>query len=60
MERSEDVQAALVQAIERIQIAMWLVDEQAYPTSAYLIGRALDQMRADVGPNAIKGAPASH
>jgi hypothetical protein len=60
MERSEDVQAALVQAIERIQIAMWLVDEQAYPTSAYLIGCALDQMRSDVGPDAIKGAPPSH
>jgi hypothetical protein len=60
MERSEDVQAALVQAIERTQIALWLVGKEAYPTSAYLIGRALDQMRADVGPNAIEGAPPSH
>jgi hypothetical protein len=60
MERLEDVQAALVQAIERIQIALWLVDEEAYPTSAYLIERALDQMRADAWPDAIKDAPPSH
>jgi hypothetical protein len=51
---------SLLQAIERIQIALWLVDEEAYPSSAFLIERALDQMRADAWPDAIQGAPPSH
>jgi hypothetical protein len=55
-----EVHKSLMQAIERIQIALWLVDEEAYPSSAFLIERALDQMRADAWPHAIEDAPPSH
>jgi hypothetical protein len=50
----------LEQAIDRITAALTLVDEEAYPTSAYLLERALDQMRADAWPDAIDDAPPAH
>jgi hypothetical protein len=37
-----------------------LVDDTSYPTSAFLIERALDKMRADAWPDAIDDAPAAH
>lgn len=55
-----DAHASLLQAIEKIEAALILVDETAYPTSAFLIERALDQMRADAWPDAIEDAPPSH
>jgi hypothetical protein len=55
-----DAHASLMQAIERIETALELVDGTSYPTSAYLISCALDQMRADAWPDAIDDAPASH
>jgi hypothetical protein len=51
---------SLMQAIERIETALTLVDDASYPTSAYLIERALDQMRADAWPQAIDDAPEVH
>jgi hypothetical protein len=56
----DDAHASLIQAIERIEIALKLVDDTTYPTSAYLIERALDQMRADAWPEAIKDASEVH
>jgi len=56
----DDSHASLLQAIERIETAQKLVDESSYPTSAYLIERALDQMRADAWPDAIDDAPSAH
>jgi hypothetical protein len=49
-----------MQAIERIETALQLVDDNAYPTSAYLIERALDQMPANASPQAIDDAPKIH
>jgi hypothetical protein len=49
-----------LQAIERIETALKLVDNTSYPTSAFLIERALDQMRADAWPGAIDDAPNAH
>jgi hypothetical protein len=60
MAEPEDASASLLQAIERIEVALTLVDATSYPTSAFLIERALDQMRADVWPRAIDDAPAAH
>jgi hypothetical protein len=56
----DDAQASLLQAIERIEVALKLVDDTSYPTSAFLIERALDQMRADAWPDAIDDAPNAH
>ena len=56
----DDAHASLLEAIERIEAALKLVDDASYPTSAYLIERALDQMRADAWPDAIDDAPAAH
>lgn len=55
-----DTHASLLQAIERVETALKLVDDGSYPTSAFLIERALDQMRADAWPDAIADAPAAH
>jgi hypothetical protein len=55
-----DAHASLMQAIERIEAALILVDDDAYPTSAYLIERALDQMRADAWPREIDDAAEVH
>jgi len=60
MATPEDVHGSLMQAIARIETALQLVDNTAYPTSAYLIERALDQMRADAWPDAMDDAPAAH
>jgi hypothetical protein len=60
MAESDEDHASLLQAIERIEVALKLVDVTSYPTSAFLIERALDQMRADAWPDAIDDAPASH
>ena len=60
MTTADEAQASLLQAIERIETALALVDDTAYPTSAYLIERALDQMRADAWPGAIDDAPPAH
>ena len=57
MSAPDDTQASLLQAIERIEVALKLVDDTTYPTSAFLIERALDQMRADAWPDAIEDAP---
>ena len=46
MAQPSETQASLLQAIERIEAALTLVDEEVYGLSAYLIERALDQMRA--------------
>jgi hypothetical protein len=56
----DDAHASLVQAIEQIEAALLLVDDTAYPTSAFLVERALDQMRADAWPDAIDDAPSAH
>jgi hypothetical protein len=60
MANTGDTSASLLQAIERIETALKLVDADSYPTSAFLIERALDQMRADAWPHAIDDAPPSH
>jgi hypothetical protein len=60
MVHRDDTHASLMQAIDRIEAALTLVDDAAYPTSAYLIERALDQMRADAWPQEIEGAPEIH
>jgi hypothetical protein len=60
MAEPDDANASLLQAIERIETALVLVDATSYPTSAFLIERALDQMRADAWPDAIDEAPAAH
>jgi hypothetical protein len=60
MAEPNEPKASLLQAIERIETALTLVDETTYPTSAFLIERALDQMRADAWPDAIDDAPAAH
>lgn len=46
----DDCHASLLQAVERIEMALTLVDGDAYPASAFLIERALDQLRADAWP----------
>jgi hypothetical protein len=56
----DDAHGSLVQAIERIEATLLLIDDAAYPTSAFLIERALDQMRADAWPEAIDDAPELH
>jgi hypothetical protein len=56
----DETHASLLQAIERIEAALILVDDTSYPTSAFLIERALDQMRADAWPNAIDDTPLAH
>lgn len=56
----DDSHTSLLQAIERIEVALKLVDDNAYPTSAFLIERALDQLRADAWPDAIDEAPSPH
>ena len=60
MATPSDAHASLLQAIERIEAALVLVDDTSYPTSVFLIERALDQLRADAWPDAIEDAPASH
>ncbi len=60
MAKADETYTSLLQAIERIETALTLVDDTSYPTSVYLIERALDQMRADAWPDAIDDAPASH
>ena len=60
MAAPDGTHASLLQAIERIEAALILVDDTSYPTSAFLIERALDQMRADAWPDAIDDAPAAH
>jgi hypothetical protein len=55
-----DAHASLLQAIEWTEAALSLVDDIAYPTSAFLIERTLDQMRADAWPDAIAEASPSH
>jgi hypothetical protein len=57
MAAPDDTHACLLQAIERIEATRALVDDASYPTSAYLIEGALDQMRADAWPGAIDDAP---
>lgn len=49
----------LLRAIERIEAALILVDDSSYPTSAFFIERARDQMRADAWPDTIDDAPAA-
>jgi hypothetical protein len=56
----DEAHASLTQAIERVEAALTLIDDESYPTSAFLIERALDQMRADAWPQAIEDAPPSH
>jgi len=53
-------QASLLQAIERIETALKLIDDAAYPASAFLVEQALDQMRADAWPAVIDDVPVSH
>jgi hypothetical protein len=60
MPTPDDTYASLLQAIERIEVALRLVDDVSYPTSVFLIERALDQMRADAWPDAIDDAPNAH
>jgi hypothetical protein len=60
MTAPDETHACLMQAIEQIETALKLVDDTSYPTSAFLIERALDQMRADAWPDAIDDAPAAH
>jgi hypothetical protein len=60
MASTDYLHASLLQAIERIEAALKLVDDSSYPISAFLIERALDQMRADAWPDAIHDAPAAH
>ena len=60
MTAPHETHACLLQAIERIETALKLVDNTSYPTSAFLIERALDQMRADAWPGAIDDAPNAH
>jgi hypothetical protein len=60
MTNPDEMHVSLLQAIERIETALTLVDETAYPVSTYLIERALDQLRADAWPDAIDDAPAAH
>jgi hypothetical protein len=57
---TNEIHISLLQAIERIEAALLLVDDTAYPTSVYLIERALDQMRADAWPDAIDDALPAH
>lgn len=40
-----DAHALLLQAMERVEAALSLLDDTMYPTSAFLIERALDQLR---------------
>jgi hypothetical protein len=56
----DDSHASLLQAIERIEAALILIDDTSFPTSAFLIERALHRMRADAWPDAIDDAPAAH
>jgi hypothetical protein len=60
MATPEDIHGSLIQAIERVETALKLIDDTSYPTSAFLIERALDQMRADAWPDAIDDAPSAH
>jgi hypothetical protein len=60
MTAPDEIHACLLQAIERIETVLELIDDTSYPTSAFLIERALDQMRADAWPDAIDDAPAAH
>jgi hypothetical protein len=60
MATPEDIHGSLIHAIERVEAARQLIDDTSYPTSAYLIERALDQMRADAWPDAIDDAPSAH
>jgi hypothetical protein len=60
MTTPDETHISLLQAIERIEAALKLVDDASYPTSAFLIERALDQMRADAWPDAIDDAPNTH
>jgi hypothetical protein len=53
MSTPDEAHLLLLQAIERIEAALILVDDTSYQTSAFLIERALDQMRADAWPDAI-------
>jgi len=55
-----DPHASLLLAIEKIEAAASLVDTESYPTSAFLLERALDQLRADAWTRAIEDAPPSH
>jgi hypothetical protein len=60
MTAPDETHACLLQAIQRIEAALILVDDASYPTSAFLIERALDQMRADAWPDSIDDAPPAH
>jgi hypothetical protein len=60
MATPDDIHASLLHAIERIEAALILINDTSYPTSAYMIERALDQMRADAWPDAIDDAPPAH
>jgi hypothetical protein len=60
MASPDEAHASLLQAIERIEAALTLIDDASYPNSAFLIERALDQLRADAWPDAIDDAPSAH